>query len=177
MRRSYEQLSAEERGVIMAMKLQGASARAIATALSRAPSGISRELRRNGYKPVSELGPMGRPRVAGGYNAQRAGARARRLRRLVRTPRKLGPHGALWPPGCASCSKRSSRPSRWPPGSNRNIPRSAPCKLRTRASTRPSTPPRAGRCAASSWRCCARAVAHASPARAAATGAARSRTW
>ena len=97
MRRSYEQLSTEEQGVIMAMKLQGASARAIATALSRAPSGISRELRRNGYKPVSELGPMGRPRVAGGYNAQRAGARARRLRRLARTPRKLQPHGALWP--------------------------------------------------------------------------------
>ena len=57
MSRSYEQLGAEERGVVMAMKLRGDSARAIARALSRAPSSISRELRRNGYKPEGELGP------------------------------------------------------------------------------------------------------------------------
>lgn len=96
MSRTYEQLSAEERGVIMAMKLHGSSARAIAGALRRAPSTISRELRRNGYQPASELGPMGRPRVAGGYDAQRAGRRARRMRRLARPLRKLHPRSALW---------------------------------------------------------------------------------
>ena len=81
MRRSHEQLGAGERAVVMEMKLQGDSARAIAKALSRAPSSISRELRRNGYKPEVELGPMGRPRLAGGYNAARVGVRARRVRR------------------------------------------------------------------------------------------------
>ena len=96
MRRTYEQLSAEERGVIMGMKLNGQSARAIALALSRSPSTISRELRRNGYKPESELGPMGRPRIAGGYDAHRAGVRGRRVRRLARPVRKLHPEGSLW---------------------------------------------------------------------------------
>lgn len=93
---TYTQLSAEERGVIMAMKLQGSSSRAIAGALGRAPSTITRELRRNGYRADDELGPMGRPRVAGGYNALRAGMRARRVRRLARPPRKLHPQGPLW---------------------------------------------------------------------------------
>ena len=96
MSRSYEQLSAEERGVIMAMKLQESSARAIAVALGRSPSTITRELRRNGYKPGCELGPMGRPRIAGGYDAHRAGRRARRARRLAQPERKLHPHGAMW---------------------------------------------------------------------------------
>lgn len=96
MTRSYEQLSAEERGAIMAMKRQGCSARAIAGALGRSPSTVSRELRRNGYKAEEELGPMGRPRVGGGYNAERAGVRARRVRRQARQPRKLHPDGPLW---------------------------------------------------------------------------------
>ena len=74
MSRTYKQLSAEERGVIMAMKAQDSSARAIARVLDRSPSTVSRELRRNGFKEAAELGPMGRPRVAGGYNATRAGA-------------------------------------------------------------------------------------------------------
>jgi IS30 family transposase len=96
MTRRYEQLGAEERGVIMAMKLQGSSARAISLALLRAPSTITRELRRNGYTAEGEAGPMGRPRVAGGYNAVRAGVRARRVRRLARPPRKLHHRGPLW---------------------------------------------------------------------------------
>ena len=96
MTRTYSHLSAEERGVIFAMKLQGSSARAIAGALERAPSTITRELRRNGYKPDEELGPMGRPRTAGGYNADRAGVRARRVRRQAQRPRKLHPQGQLW---------------------------------------------------------------------------------
>jgi len=96
MTRRYEQLSAEERGVVMAMKLQGSSARAIARALLRAPSTITRELRRNGYRAEGEVGPMGRPRVAGGYNAVRAGVRARRARRLAQPARKLHHRGPLW---------------------------------------------------------------------------------
>ena len=96
MARTYEHLSAEERGVIMAMKLQCSSTRAIGRALERSPSTISRELRRNGFKREEELGPMGRPRVAGGYNAARAGVRARRVRRLAQPARKLHPEGRLW---------------------------------------------------------------------------------
>lgn len=92
----YTHLSAEERGTVMAMKLHGASGRAIALALGRAQSTIARELRRNGYKAPEECGPMGRPRLAGGYDATRAGLRARRLRRKPRVPRKLQPHLPLW---------------------------------------------------------------------------------
>jgi IS30 family transposase len=96
MTRIYEQLSAEERGVIMALSDQGSSARAIARTLQRAPSTISRELQRNGYQREAEQCVMGRPRVAGGYNAQRAGVRSRRVRRLGRAPRKLHLEGDLW---------------------------------------------------------------------------------
>ena len=96
MTRTYTHLSAEERGVIMAMLLQGCGPTAIGRALGRSPGTITRELQRNGYKPDSELGPMGRPRVAGGYNAHRAGVRARRVRRQARRTRKLHVHGALW---------------------------------------------------------------------------------
>ena len=89
MTRTYEQLSAEDRGVIMALSSQGSSARAIARTLQRAASTVTRELRRNGFQREQEQCVMGRPRVAGGYNAQRAGARARRVRRLACPARKL----------------------------------------------------------------------------------------
>ncbi len=94
--RTYEQLSAEERGVIMGMKAQGRSARSIAGLLRRSPSTITRELERNGYQSQAQQCAMGRPRVAGGYDASRAGARARRVRRLARRAKKLDPRGALW---------------------------------------------------------------------------------
>ena len=93
---TYQQVSTQERSVIMAMKLQQASARSIAHVLGRAPSTITRELRRNGYKSQSELGPMGRPRIAGGYDACRAGVRCRRVRRQACPQRKLHVDGALW---------------------------------------------------------------------------------
>ena len=80
----------------MALSMQGSSARAIAGTLQRAPSTITRELRRNGFQRDAEQCAMGRPRVAGGYNAQRAGARARRVRRLARAARKLHLAGDLW---------------------------------------------------------------------------------
>jgi len=78
------------------MKSGGSSARAIAAALARSPSTITRELRRNGYLCDSEIGPMGRPRIAGGYDAARAGVRARRVRRCAQRPGKLHPQGQLW---------------------------------------------------------------------------------
>jgi len=93
---SYEQLSAEERGMIMAMKSQGSSTRAIAVALERSPSTIGRELGRNGYLSPAQRGPMGRPTIAGGYDAKRAGQRARVLRGRARRVRKLDRQGALW---------------------------------------------------------------------------------
>lgn len=96
MKTTYTQLGAEERGVIFAMKLRGESCREIARTLERAPSTISRELRRNGYRSEHEVGSMGRPRIAGGYNAVRAGARARRVRRAARPARKLDFGGPLW---------------------------------------------------------------------------------
>jgi IS30 family transposase len=96
MSKIYSHLSAEERGVIMAMKVQGCSARHIAQVLERAPSTITRELARNGYKSQSQIGPIGRPRIAGGYNALRAGIRSRRVRRLAQRPRKLRPGAELW---------------------------------------------------------------------------------
>lgn len=96
MTRNYQQLSAEERGMVMALKLQERSAREIARTLNRAPSTISRELRRNGYQAPCEQCVMGRSRIAGGYDAQRANRRARRVRRAAWPPRKLQPAGALW---------------------------------------------------------------------------------
>lgn len=93
---NYRQLSAEERGTIMAMKREEKSAREIARCLGRAASTITRELRRNGYKGAHEVGPMGRPRIAGGYDAHRAGVRSRRVRRDARRPRKLRRGTALW---------------------------------------------------------------------------------
>jgi transposase, IS30 family len=96
MGQSYEHLSAEERGTIMAMKVDHASGRAIARVLGRSPSTIARELHRHGYKRPHEGGTRGRPRVAGGYDARRAGQRARRLRRQPRVKPKLHLDGALW---------------------------------------------------------------------------------
>ena len=97
MANTYQQLSAEERGVVMAMKVQYCSARAIAAVLGRSPSTITRELRRNGYQSEAEQCVMGRPRVAGGYDASRAGKRARRVRRAAWPTRKLRCEGVLWP--------------------------------------------------------------------------------
>lgn len=96
MSQSYNHLSAEERGVIMGMKQEGASMREIARRLDRAPSTISRELKRNGFKHAHEIGPIGRPRIAGGYDAHRAGVRSRRVRRAARIERKLRPGSLLW---------------------------------------------------------------------------------
>ena len=92
----YEQLSAEERGAIMAMNLQGSSARAIARMLERAPSTITRELRRNGHHSPGEV-VWGRPRLVPGYDATAAGKRAvKQRRRSSGRLCKLRPNTPLW---------------------------------------------------------------------------------
>ena len=91
----YEHLSAEERGLIMAMRLQGSGIRQLARTLGRSPSTIGRELARNGASGSGES-RVGRPRKVPSYDATAAGQRARRLRRKARRRRKLDRQGALW---------------------------------------------------------------------------------
>ncbi|MBS1766969.1 MAG: helix-turn-helix domain-containing protein [Acidobacteria bacterium] len=92
----YTHLSVEERAVIQAELELGFGPRAIARGLGRAPSTITRELRRNGWSaPAFPRGP-GRPALAGGYRAPAAHARARTLAGTARVPRKLVPGNALW---------------------------------------------------------------------------------
>jgi IS30 family transposase len=94
MGRVYNHLSAEERGVIMAMLAQGASARAMARVLGRAPSTVARELMRNGHRLRAPASLLGRPRLP--YDATRAGRRAHRLARQPRRSRKLAMGSPLW---------------------------------------------------------------------------------
>lgn len=105
----YSHLSAEERAVIMVMKERGESGSAIAAVLGRHRSTICRELRRNGCRAEPEVGALGRPRMSSGYNAVGASARARRVRRQGRPPRKLYPRGVLW------LHVRSMLGQRWSP--------------------------------------------------------------
>lgn len=71
--------------------------------VQRAPSSISRELRRNGWRnPAMAPKKQGRPPVAGGYRAPLAQQRADALTTMVRGPARLGagrslvePRGAL----------------------------------------------------------------------------------
>ena len=105
----YEQLRAEERGTIMALRQSGQSMRAVALSLGRAPSTICRELRRNGEAFSSDGYRLGRPRLQPGYDAVRAGMRARQLRGKPRRQRKLHRQSALWQRVC--CYLRA----RWSP--------------------------------------------------------------
>jgi len=96
MGKHYKHFSPEERGVIMAMTNEGYGPRAIGVSLGRAPSSVSRERRRNGWRPDDEHGFMGRPPLHPGYDAARAGRRAHRLRHRPRRARKLARNSALW---------------------------------------------------------------------------------
>ena len=78
---SYTHLTAFERGQVQALLQEGKGVRAISRVLKRAPSCISRELRRN--------------RVGGVYSAERAQQRYRARRRECRPGRKLD-HRPLW---------------------------------------------------------------------------------
>ena len=90
MPKSYQHLCYEERVVIQTQLSLGFTATAIALGLSRSPSTILREMRRNGW--LSRL-PI---RLAGGYRAPQADRRARRLRRSPPVGRRLAPGNALW---------------------------------------------------------------------------------
>ena len=65
----------------MALPISGHPLRPIADFLGRSSSTIRWERRRNGWKTAPESGTMGRPTITGGYDAPRAQARAKRLRR------------------------------------------------------------------------------------------------
>lgn len=90
MGKHYEQLTPEERAVIMTMRAQGHSMRGIAQLLRRAPSSISRELARNA---AAGSGICSARSV---YDARSAGRRARRLRFKQRRSYKLHPDGVLF---------------------------------------------------------------------------------
>jgi IS30 family transposase len=80
----YGHLDSTERAVIMVMRRDGSSVRAIARTLERAPSTISREVRR---QPERRRLP---------YEATRAAAQAFARRRKSRNPRKLKPGEPLF---------------------------------------------------------------------------------
>ena len=97
MGKNYKQLSCEERVMIQFRLEQGSSLRTIAANIGRAPSTISRELRRNGWiDPATPRRGPGRP-PEGIYRAPVAQRRARRLARMARTPSRLAHDGPLWP--------------------------------------------------------------------------------
>lgn len=72
MPKTYQHLSAEERGVIMAERQRGNSMSAIAHLLGRSPSTLSRELRRNGHSDYAA------PAAGAAYRLRRVGCRRRR---------------------------------------------------------------------------------------------------
>ena len=83
MEKSYNHLKPEERAAVMLMMRDGATVRSVARTLSRAPSTISRELKKNC--------PDGQK-----YEAAAAGERARERRYQRRRWPKLGPHTVLF---------------------------------------------------------------------------------
>ena len=94
---NYKHLSCEERTMIQLSLEQGCTLRAIARSVQRAPSSISRELRRNGWSnPATVPKKRGRPPVAGGYRAPLAQQRADALATMARCPARLARDGPLW---------------------------------------------------------------------------------
>ena len=83
MEKSYSHLKPEERATLMLMMREGATVRSVARTLSRAPSTISRELKRN----------CSDGRI---YEAAAAGDRAREKRYERRRWPKLAPHSVLF---------------------------------------------------------------------------------
>lgn len=90
MAKSYQHLAYEERVLIQTQLTLGLKATAIALGLSRSPSTILREIRRNGWQPRLPI------RLAGGYRAPQAERRARRRRASPPVGRRLEPGNALW---------------------------------------------------------------------------------
>src|SRR5512143_1305898 len=83
MGKQYEQLKPEERAIVMLMRREGYSMRAVARTLQRAPSSISRELARHRLEDQP-------------YEAAVAGQRARTRRFQRRRDRKLAQDTVLF---------------------------------------------------------------------------------
>ena len=97
METNYKHLSCEERTMIQLSLEQGYTLRAIARSVQRAPSSISRELKRNGWNnPATAPKKRGRPLLAGGYRAPLAQQRADGLASTARCPSRLVMDGPLW---------------------------------------------------------------------------------
>src|SRR4051812_7152979 len=150
-------LELEERERLAALKAEGLSLRAIARALGRAASTVSRERRRNalpkgGYLPVhaegcylerrqrpavlerdAKLGRFVRERLLEGW----------RRRRPRPSPRRRRPGPGPWPPRCHSAAAARRRPPRAsappraapPPPASRS--RAGPPRPRSRPGRRP----------------------------------------
>ena len=98
MGKHYEQLTAEERAAIMMMTASNCSARQIALTLRRAPSTITRELKRFGAWPDRPASLANSPTA---YDARAAGLR----------PVRAGSKGAIenWVPARAAIAKAEGR--------------------------------------------------------------------
>jgi IS30 family transposase len=89
----YEQLTPEERATIMVMKANNSSTRQIALTLGRAPSTITRELKR--FASLQDRSAFV-PESACAYDAHSAGLRARRQRFKARRSSKLAVNTVLF---------------------------------------------------------------------------------
>lgn len=96
MDKKYTHLTLEDRILIQTQLQQGIKASNIARALNRHRSCISRELKRNSWKPTLAIKTAGRPPISGGYFAISANSRAQRLACMPRVKRKLQPGNPLW---------------------------------------------------------------------------------
>jgi len=97
MKTTYTHLSCEERALLQLGLEQGETLRSLAERLGRAPSTVSRELARNGWRDPARSPPRrGRPPLANGYAALAAQRRADKLARTPRRRRRLRPDTALW---------------------------------------------------------------------------------
>src|SRR5580658_5463852 len=94
MGRSYKHLDMRERVVIETQLTLGRSVAAISASLMRTRSTVTREMVRNGWKPVYLH--RGRVPAAGGYHSVAADRRACMLAARPRVLRKLVPDTPLW---------------------------------------------------------------------------------
>ena len=92
----YHHLTLEDRTLIQTQLQLGFNPAAIAAALNRPRSCVSRELARNGWTRPTAIRSVGRPPVAGGYCSLRANQRAVKLAAKPRVLRKLVYGNALW---------------------------------------------------------------------------------
>lgn len=96
MGKHYQHLSSTERAVIQVQLGVGIKPSAIARSLNRSVSTVTRELRRNGWKPPQSKRGPGRPTSAGGYQAEAADKRALTCARTPRVGRRLRAGTVLW---------------------------------------------------------------------------------